>query len=159
MKIRRFLKNGLLNLSGILMAIAAVAATAGTVTDDWSWLTMTAISHERGAQALDDIERRPVTETAIDASRGAPGWFLVAGHDLDDAQRLALQSSLDRRSDDLSMRFFRFLWSSSPFPQPYAYLFILLVLTLIVKFLELPFLFKTAQYHPQRNMGRHRTTP
>lgn len=78
------------------------------------------------------------------------GWFLVAEEWVwDTTERVALQALLDLRADQLSFRFFRFLWLQSSFPEPYAYLFILLILTVGIKILELPLFAKAAKFSAQ----------
>jgi hypothetical protein len=53
-------------------------------------------------------------------------------------RRAALQELVDLREDRPSFRVFQFLRSHSIFPTPYGYLFVLLVLGMGVKILELP---------------------
>jgi membrane protein insertase Oxa1/YidC/SpoIIIJ len=76
----------------------------------------------------------------------AEGWFLLSEQWLwDTTRRVASQALVDMRADDLSFRFFQFLRLQSPFPKPYAYMFILLAMTIGVKILALPLYIRTAR--------------
>ncbi len=94
--------------------------------------------HESNAmeKVFEKIANEPVAE----------GWFLLANQwILTTTRRAAWQTLVDLRADRLSFRFFQFLRSQSPFPPPYAYLFILLMLTMGVKVLTMPLQVKAAK--------------
>ncbi|MCD4786513.1 MAG: hypothetical protein K8T10_22020 [Candidatus Eremiobacteraeota bacterium] len=76
----------------------------------------------------------------------AMGWFLLSGKwILSTTRHAALQSLIDMQSSRLSFRFFQYLRSKSPFPPDYAYLFVLLVLTVGTRLLALPLYFNVAK--------------
>lgn len=76
----------------------------------------------------------------------AKGWFLLSGKWIRSTTRhAALQSLIDMQSSRLSFRFFQYLRSKSPFPPDYAYLFVLLVLTVGTRLLALPLYFNAAK--------------
>ncbi len=71
------------------------------------------------------------------------GWFFVPQIKTWITPSEAAQHLLQLHDKKLSFRFFKYLWSKSPFPPAYSYLFILLVLTFGIKILELPLFIKT----------------
>ncbi len=74
------------------------------------------------------------------------GWFLLSGQwTWSTTRRVASHMLVDVRADELSFRFFQFLREKSPFSASYAYLFILLALTVGAKILEMPLSMGTAK--------------
>jgi hypothetical protein len=81
-------------------------------------------------------------------ARQAPedGWYLTPanGWSWGDSRKVALAELLRVRSDGVSVRFFEWLRGYSPFPEPYAYMFILLAIGVGSTVLTLPWLIKLA---------------
>ncbi|MCD4786512.1 MAG: YidC/Oxa1 family membrane protein insertase [Candidatus Eremiobacteraeota bacterium] len=76
----------------------------------------------------------------------AKGWFLLSGKWVwSTTHNAALQSLIDMQSSRLSFRFFQYLRSKSPFPKDYAYMFVLLVLTIGTRLIALPLYFNAAK--------------
>lgn len=75
------------------------------------------------------------------------GWYLVPQKNQWIAPHHGIKPLLDLRADHLSIRFFRMLWNASIFEKNYAYLFILLVLTLGIKILEIPLYIKASKLY------------
>jgi hypothetical protein len=95
---------------------------------------------EPGLSKEENLEK--VYKSIVDET---DGWFLVPEKEIWITPAEARQPLLDLRAHELSFRFFKYLWSKSPFPGSYAYLFIFLVLTIGIKILELPLYVKTAK--------------
>lgn len=74
------------------------------------------------------------------------GWYLtpVDGWHWDDSRKVALNELLRIRSDGISVRLFEWLRGYSPFPKPYAYMFILLAIGIGSTILTLPWHIKLA---------------
>lgn len=85
------------------------------------------------------------------AQKGAQqGWFLVSNQwSWTDSRRATSQALIDLRSTELSFRLFSWLRSKSTFPAPYAYLFVLLALSVGVKILALPLYVRAAKLQLQ----------
>ncbi len=98
---------------------------------------------------LDDPESSDDMETIYEIISGTGGWLLLSGQWIWNTRHDAMKALTDIRADQLSFRFFQFLWSRSLFPKPYAYLFILLVMTIGIKLLEMPLSIKTAKLNVQ----------
>ena len=130
----------------ILLTMGSITATTVSASDDWPGIATANIAYEQINQSLVNIWKNATAVAAVILDGEASSRLFVAAQELDHDQREALQNSLDKHNDELSMRFFHFLWSNSPFPKSYAYLFIFLVLTIAIKFMELPFLIKTAKF-------------
>jgi membrane protein insertase Oxa1/YidC/SpoIIIJ len=77
--------------------------------------------------------------TAIIREPEASGWFIIGEKWQWGTNRMAaIQNMLNRKSDQISFEFFQYLRAQSPFPKQYSFLYIILFLTLGVKFLALP---------------------
>jgi YidC/Oxa1 family membrane protein insertase len=84
------------------------------------------------------------------------GWYLthVNGWSWGDSRKVALNELLRIRSDAVSVRFFEWLRGYSPFPSPYAYLFILLAISVGSTVLTFPWHIKLARSAGQwRNLA------
>jgi hypothetical protein len=80
-----------------------------------------------------------------DIFKQGDGWFFVPEKTWITPHEAA-QYLLQLHNKELSFRFFNYLRSNSPFSQAYSYLFILLVLTIGIKVLELPLYAKVMKY-------------
>lgn len=74
------------------------------------------------------------------------GWFLIDNQWSWITKTITLEKLLEIRADSPSSRFFNFLYSKSTFPVVYSYLFVFLILTIGIKILELPLLFRTVKF-------------
>jgi YidC/Oxa1 family membrane protein insertase len=93
-------------------------------------------------QALEGAYRKVLEQP----SARREGWYVVSGRwAWTTADRAANQALAEIRQSQLSFRFFDLLREHSFFPAPYAYLFVLLALTLAIKVLSLPLLIRSAQ--------------
>lgn len=143
--------------AGLLMAVAIERSgdvnAASTVYQEIAKVTPSdpyAVSAAFRKRFLEKPQRnRSEAEKFYATIFGEPeveGWFLVSDQwEQDTTRRLAAQALVDMRADQLAFRFFQFLRSQALFPQPYAYLFILLVLTIGAKIVMLPLYAKAAQ--------------
>lgn len=100
--------------------------------------------------AKDPDEQEEAYEAILDETAGEKvprsGWFRVAKKwRWSDARKVALESLVEIRKSTLSFRFFRYVWDHSYFPRPYEYLFILLVVLVFVKLLEIPLAIKAVK--------------
>ncbi len=103
---------------------------------------------QKAAPAAAQTAQAAQGATAIRAIR--EGWFLVSDKwSWTDSRRAVSQTLIDLRSTELSFRFFSWLRSKSTFPAPYAYLFVLLALSVGVKILTLPLYVRAAKLQIQ----------
>lgn len=93
-------------------------------------------------QLRDPKPTREELEASLKASAAqtaANGWFLMeSGWEYTTTQRAALQGMMNLRADSFVTKFLQKLRAKSPFPKSYAYLFILLVIAISVKLIEMP---------------------
>lgn len=93
--------------------------------------------------ALEAIYSKVLQHSALTRNEA---WHLVSDRWIwTTPDRAANQALVDLRQSQLSFRFFNLLREQSFFPPPYAYLFILLALTLGIKVLSLPLLIRSAK--------------
>lgn len=110
-------------------------------------------------RALEDPNRSPgeqekfyekLYEEANAQKDARQGWFLVSNQwSWTDSRRATSQALIDLRSTELSFRLFSWLRSKSTFPTRYAYLFVLLALSVGVKILALPLYVRAAKLQLQ----------
>lgn len=142
--------------AGLLLAVALERAGGGQVEEAYQQ----AVDGARGtpyavsasfrtrqlAAAQEGVEALKTAYATFADQPPAEGWFLLSdAWTWSTRRRAALAAQIDLNADRLSVRFFQYLRSLSPFAPPHAYLFILLALTIGVKFLELPLLSKAAR--------------
>jgi hypothetical protein len=99
-------------------------------------------------QFYEEVAYRSVADNNLETEHpdGGEGWFEVGGTWVFTRERrAAFQSLMHIRQNQLSIRFFQFLHSFSPFPTPYTYLFILLVIVVLAKLLTLPLVSRAAR--------------
>jgi hypothetical protein len=110
--------------------------------------TVYARTAELRLEVLDAGRKDALEETyeVMAAQPGADVWARVDGRwTLTTTDRAALHGLMELRAERPSIRLFSYLQSQSVFPPEYAYLFILLVIGLAAKVLQLPLLSKSAK--------------
>jgi membrane protein insertase Oxa1/YidC/SpoIIIJ len=91
-----------------------------------------------------------IHQAMADKEPDTEGWFEVYDHWRWTSRQAAAWKTLARlRGGDLAYRVFAFVHARSPLPLPYAYLFVLLAVTLAGKLLALPLIIRTARLAPK----------